>query len=889
MKSLILLFLAICITGYLFDTHKVHAQPPDTLAVKAEVDNMVALGDSLRGIWQTDAALDIYQEALVLAQQAGNKEQFGEINHNLGQAHFNKGNFKQALAYWEKALYQYHQADDKRGEADALCNMSMVYIYLANFHKTLSYCQKSLDICKKIGYTDGEARALSKMGEAWYRLAFYSDALNIFQQSLEIYRSLGNRSGEAETLLNIGAVYSQLNDLTKVNDYIEMSQKLYDEVGDQIGKLKVLLAERPINRLDGKNEIFEKYEDAYKKALDLSRELGNRYYEALSIQYLGITYYYWGYRTGGKFTKGLDYYFPALEMFREMGCRLNEANMLEYIALNYFQQAIILVNHGKYQEILTGDLEKQLQAKDRYKEALSIYESIDADQNTQIAYVRLGRCYGAMRRFKESSESYLNSVEALERIRSRLYEVKHETKFFDYWDRGYHYAIKDLYRIGKCQEIYKYIEMIRARSFLDMIASDEVKVGKSKHAMFLKKEAEFKKYKAEMEKKIACSDDTIQIATLRGQLEQEWQSIDALVDEKERYEPELVSLTKVNSLDLQEIQNLLDDKNTMLEYYYDDEVIFLFMITSKKTQLFKLTESPVSGYREGLSIRDEVRGFRDAIMTGGEIERRSRKLYNLLFAPVEDLIETKNLVIIPNNFLHYLPFQALKDEHGKYLLEKYCISYMPSASMMKYLKNKNKKKGDKLLAFGNPRTGYKDYKSIPLAAEEVKNIQQLYEKSTVFIGAEATEDNFQRWAPEYNILHLACHSELNAEKPLFSSLLLAPRDENDGRLEVHEIFTMDLKADLVVLSACQTALGNLTKGDELVGLSRAFIYAGTPTVLSSLWVIQDESTSYLMTEFYKNLRKYSKAEALRRAQRSTKKKYSSPYHWASFVLIGDPG
>lgn len=154
-------------------------------------------------------------------------------------------------------------------------------------------------------------------------------------------------------------------------------------------------------------------------------------------------------------------------------------------------------------------------------------------------------------------------------------------------------------------------------------------------------------------------------------------------------------------------------------------------------------------------------------------------------------------------------------------------------------------------------------------------------------GAEATEDRFRELAPNYDVLHLACHADLNSAYPLFSALLLAPGQQQDGELDVHEIFTLDLHAYLIVLSGCQTGLGCLTNGDELVGLARAFIYAGTPSILSSLWMVEDESTAYLMQQFYEHLKYTDKAEALRQAQIAAKKKYPDLRSWASFELIGD--
>jgi CHAT domain-containing protein len=196
-------------------------------------------------------------------------------------------------------------------------------------------------------------------------------------------------------------------------------------------------------------------------------------------------------------------------------------------------------------------------------------------------------------------------------------------------------------------------------------------------------------------------------------------------------------------------------------------------------------------------------------------------------------------------------------------------------------------RGQTLLALGNPAGGGADYTPLPLAAAEAQQIAALYSYSRVLTGDQASEEAFKHLAPEYDILHLACHGDLNSAYPMYSGLLLAPGGEEDGKLQVHEIFSLELSASLVVLSGCQTGLGHLTTGDELVGLSRAFIYAGTPSVLSSLWMVEDQSTAYLMSRFYQHLRSSDKAEALRLAQQETRARYPELHAWASFVLIGD--
>jgi CHAT domain-containing protein len=203
---------------------------------------------------------------------------------------------------------------------------------------------------------------------------------------------------------------------------------------------------------------------------------------------------------------------------------------------------------------------------------------------------------------------------------------------------------------------------------------------------------------------------------------------------------------------------------------------------------------------------------------------------------------------------------------------------------------------------------------------EVNEIQKIFPGSAVFTGKEATEAKVKALSPRYNILHFATHAELDEKDPLLSRILLTASDQEDGRLEVREIFEMELNASLVVLSGCETALGKLSNGDELSGLTRAFIYAGTPSVIASLWNVDDSSTAALMGSFYRNLKTMSKVEALRQAQLSlihnevkgellTQRgvggigkldeasrakslsqnavSISHPYFWAPFILVGN--
>ena len=192
-----------------------------------------------------------------------------------------------------------------------------------------------------------------------------------------------------------------------------------------------------------------------------------------------------------------------------------------------------------------------------------------------------------------------------------------------------------------------------------------------------------------------------------------------------------------------------------------------------------------------------------------------------------------------------------------------------------------------MLALSNPDLGSSLF-DLPFAEKEVKSLQRVYNEVSAFFGEEVNERVVRDQIESYRVVHFACHGTFEPNAPLFSALLLSPTGEDDGRLEVHEIFGLDLNCDLVTLSACETGLGQITQGDEIIGLSRSFIFAGTPSIVTSLWKVDDLATAVMVKRFYRYYSaEYSKAEALRMAQLVVKEAVNvHPAAWAAFGLTG---
>ena len=371
---------------------------------------------------------------------------------------------------------------------------------------------------------------------------------------------------------------------------------------------------------------------------------------------------------------------------------------------------------------------------------------------------------------------------------------------------------------------------------------------------------------------------------------------DVLFRELQSQNPEFASLKSAEVPELKEIQAQLDSETTLVEYYTTQDRAFAFVITKSSFKSIPLPNASQANLDNRIAVFSNNRKPKKDEMDNSEAQLALKELHQWLIAPVQAHLKTRKLVVVPHGILHTLPFAALTDGN-RYLNEDYALSTLPSASILQFLKGKRKPNANTILALGEPEIA-EPLKDLPFAKPEVEAIAGLY-KTTPLLGKNATEQAIWQKSGNVGILHLAAHGEYNPSNPLFSTIYLAGNRQtatdshSDGRLEAREVYDLDLKAtNLVVLSACETQKGKRSTGDEVVGFSRAFIYAGTPSIIATLWSVDDEASGLLMQKFYKHLKGgMEKAEALRQAQIEirTDPKYRHPYYWAAFTLTGDDG
>jgi hypothetical protein len=553
-------------------------------------------------------------------------------------------------------------------------------------------------------------------------------------------------------------------------------------------------------------------------------------------------------------------------------------------------------------------LANALFAEGQYKQAVDVMNEVMKPTNEfkWRSHLLKGNIELSEGRLETAIEEFAHSIEEIEFARAKLNSHGFKVTFMNDKQVPYQKIIGSLEKLGDTQKAFDYAEKAKARAFVDLIA-------KSKYFAYLKnaKLQELSAEEKDLRDKLIDLQNRLDNEQMmfkeRGvneetkiRLENARSALDNFYKSKAAQNEYFASLSTVDTLTMPDVMRLIPNEVSLVEYYYDPNHLYIWVLDNKRHYFLKkdipssYLENLTKAYRRLVSECKDVRSMK-VVKEGGQrlsdpkfqFGKVNEELESILLEGVFDQIKTDKIYIVPHGILHYLPFHALT-WHSGYLIEKHQIGYIPSATALKYVLARRKEKPVNLLAFGNPELNAVQMQ-LPFAEKEVRDLEKIYPGAKILIGEAASEASFKQHAGVYGIVHVASHGELNSNTPLLSCLRLSAGNGEDGRLETREVFGLNLDAYLVTLSACNTAIGKLTKGDDVVGLTRAFIFAGTPSILGTIWSVNDESTSKFMNYFYDNLKEMDKFESLQLAQIKmiNSENYSHPYHWAGFQLIGD--
>ena len=801
-------------------------------------------------------AIEKYKQALSDWQVLADRRMAAYSLHEMGFIYGDLGEYQKALDSYTQAREIYEAMGDLWGQGGVLNNIGWVYGTLGEHQKALDFYARSLEASHATRLPQDDSRLLSNIGAEHASLGEYQKALDIHLQLLAVRQARNDSRGQAITLNNIANCYEHLGEKQKALDY-------------------------------------------YGKALTRMPAVGDAFYTATTLNNIGALY-----RDLGEHQKALDYLNQALLLRRTVGDRSGEAATLAAIARLQRDR---------------GDLVEALKSIGAALTAVETLRTNVASQQLRASF------FASVARYREFN------IDLLMRLHKQRPSEGFDAAAFEASEKG------------------------RARSLLELLAEGSVEIRQGVDSVLLERERSLGQTisdKAEQQMRLLSGKHTEEQATAASKeldaLTTEYEQIQGRIRETS---PRYAALTRPVPLGLKEIQQrVLDVETLLLEYSLGEERSFLWAVTPTSIKSFELPkrkeiEGAARRVYELLIARNQSipsetlqQRLHRLEQSDAEYPKAAAVLSQMLLGPVASDLKDKRLLIVSEGILQYVPFAGLPvplaaDSHP--LVVDNEIVNLPSASVVAGLRQETAGRNpagkiiavlaDPVFSSDDPRVlsskkrpvdtveetsvaqdakrsaaeaGLGDLKRLRFSRQEADEIMRLVadEKKLEAVDFAAS----RRLATgaelgQYRIVHFATHGLINNEHPELSGVVLSLVDEQghpqNGFLRLYDLYNLKLLADLVVLSACRTALGKEIKGEGLVGLTRGFMYAGAPRVVASLWQIDDRAAAELMKRFYQNMlgQGLRAAAALRAAQISMQsdKRWRGPHYWAAFTIQGE--
>jgi CHAT domain-containing protein/Tfp pilus assembly protein PilF len=730
-----------------------------------------------------------------------------------------------------------------------LYDLSYFMLAIVSWNKALEYFMKNSD-------RSGESKCYTGLGGVYNSLGDFTKSIEYHEKALEIAIRISDRSLESKCYTGLGSVYYGLGDFNKAVEYHEKALEIAREIGDRAIESKCY---GNLGIAYWSLGDFTKAIEYHEKALEIAIEIGDRAIESKCYGNLGIAYW-----SLGDFTKSIEYHERSLEIKREIGNRQGESSCYGNLGIAYWS---------------LGDFTKAIEY---HEKALEIAKEISELDSERISAYNLARIYGDHLNKPELAYDYCRkSIELSEKITGRLVEEEHKIGFSSRISDKYQYIVPLCLKLDKENESFEFVERGKSRAFLDLLAATNikpsVKVTPKLESLLSEEEDYLIKLREIQTQHLRQKEVTVE----PGEIDNILEELNLIYGKIEKLDPEYVFTRRGKPLSFIELKDVLTSQRkdmVLIEYFITKDKIFIFIVSPKDKELH-IETVPIS--QEKLSLY--IENYRRSVVRYPDFKDISDSWLGLstyLIDPISQYLTEGDLIyFIPYGLLHYLPLHAL-DLNGEPLIKHHPVAYLPSASLIRFCQNKGSGRLDSCASFGvDPYGKVKD-----IVEEGAKDVAKLF-NTDAYIGEDATKDKVMK-CMNRDIIHFLCHGEFDILDPLSSGVVL----NNKKVLTAREIFDMKLNTELVTLAACQTGINERSPGDELVGLTRAFLYAGASSVIVSLWSVNARSTQELMLEFYKLLKEgKDKATSLQKAQEiiMDKKEYSHPYYWAPFILVGD--
>ena len=732
-----------------------------------------------------------------------------------------------AIAGTEALIAQRDETTDARDRQRALeLSQNALRLYQAGRgQEALDLWEEALVIIRAIGDRTGEGTTLNNIGAVYRSQGQYGLALEQYQQALAIRREVGDRAGEGTTLNNIGEVYRSQGQYGLALEQYQQALAILREVGNRAGEGATLNNISLVYHSQGQYGLAL---EQYQQALAIRREVGDRAGEGTMLNNIGLVYH-----NQGQYGLALEQYQQALAIIREVGNRAGEGTTLNNIGGVYHSQ-------GQYGLAL-----------EQYQQALAIRREVGDHAGEGTTLSNIGRLYVDTNDLDRAASFFQQSLTVTDAI-ERDIDQQDRSRIAFFETRSFTYAglMQALTAQNKNDRALETADRARARSLADFLNPSTAENPRSDLTS------------EDMKRMARDRDATILVYAIVGKEIYIWAVTPAGEIAFIKVDPEAVGIP-IETID----RRARNAANSMVNEWQG--------VFSGEQYRLDLTALRSSG-PDDLSVNDP---------------EHLKQVYRLLIEPVEAQLPKQNggrLIIVPHRELSAVPFAALLDGRDRFLVDRYAISITPSLQVLDTVSRRQPAAISPALVVGNPSSMPDLLDPLPASETEANAIAALL-NTTPLLNRQATETAVKQQLATARILHLATHGVLETDDRGIETAWLAfgPDGQNDGKLDLLEVFDSNLSAELAVLSACDTNRGQVT-GEGVIGLGRAFLRAGTPTVVASLWKVPDEQTAMLMEAFYEELLAgRDRADALRLAQLKVREQYPNPHYWAAFVLIGE--
>lgn len=826
-----------------------------------------------------------------------------------------RGEYEKALSYGERILSAARQARNPNQEASALDILGNVYYYTDRDVEALESFQARLTIMRELGDRLGEATALKDIGITLERFGRFDEAFEVIQESLNIFRELNHSLGIGSALENLGMGYASLGAYNLALEMYQEALAVARESGNvqltfgaltRMGDLYVDL-NKPERALASLRPALALAEQHNLSPIDRSWLM-----QAMSNALSDL----------GQADAALEMLQRSLTLCRRIGWKMGMGLTLLGLGHQYLDRDPTL-------------------ALEYFQASLVLLERVDT-RLLRRAYTSLARAYRRQGDLDRAIEYYEKAVEELESLRGGLASEDLRATFLGKHQRVYQELMQTLFErhqrkpgSGDDVRAFAVYEHGKARALLEAVVDARLDIDRDLEPDLRQRQDWLNASIVQLHKNLMAPGVTAEERRqMLERLTQAERGFRQLIVEVKRRNPRYAMLRYPRPLSVNQAQTLLGKSEAILAYAIAEDDVFAFLITARTFRAERLPVSPevttarVQSYVDLIAQGDRA-GWQDA----------SLRLHAGLLAPLLKHLspEIKRLIIVPDGVLHYLPFETLTREAGlddqskqaseganysspRYLLEDFSVSYTPSATVLAELNASQEAlpvASADLLVLADPTIAvdrqahsaphravdlagalYDDegleVRPVPFSALEAQKVERYaWPRSEVYMGGEASEHRIKTSRlDKFRVIHFATHGLISQRRPDRSALVLASADGDgeDGFLQAREIYRLKLKGDLVVLSACGSAHGQILGGEGPQSLAQAFFYAGAQSVVASLWSINDERAAAFMEAFYRHLTNgQSKVEALRAAKLEVLRdsSTSAPRYWACFILIGE--